>query len=1086
MSHITGTVQVLGAPLTIGPASGAPPNPPGIWAIEFDHTPAPTGTKFVMLHFQNVNLPGTNRLEVDLGYDTDVFTSADAGTFWTRPINVQAFASGKIPVRYIAVGAPAGSAQIDRYGRGERHAGAQDPTAFSNSDPFFVDPAYTEPEYDPFWYCVEPPNWENVALIPAGDIRAQVARSVGMIVTVHGFPEHVSTCTVTLADSDKVISAGHCHNQAEALTSSVIFGYEVDQFGNPPAGYSPRFHKVTGALKVRHDGTSNGFDYSLLQLKTSPAGIAPIQLRHDIPLLGEKVFGIHHPNGAVKKISVPHASFATVTGRSTMGINVPSNFHVSGGSSGSGLFDEAGRIVGVLSNGDPCSRIFNPPTPLRYFPTATILTDIAPAPPPPVNRDVMLVIDRSGSMDEGDGTGRKKIDAAKDAVSLFIQLVRVGGNRAGFVSFSTSAGAPKFDIAPVTDPNKTTMIGPPPFAGGTVGSITPGGRTSIGEGLDAARAQFPVPGANPRAILLLTDGLQNEPRSIQEVEPLLDGIDVHAIGLGSDANLDGELLSAVAARHNGLFTRASSGLALLKFFSQAFGNIFEAGVLLDPEFDLPANVSAPPLDFRVCGEERLTVVVGWDRTDATLHVQLRTPGGTVVSAATAGVESSSGRNWRFLRVPLPQVGERNGLWKVEVLRPGGGGEFPPPAPALRYFVNVIPAGGPKLVRAPESSVVYTGDTISPLLAIRQADGSWPDELEMVLTVLRPDAGLGNILSDAGLGPSTFVAGDEIPARQSTLKAIETASGGPAIKYIEQKFTLKDDPINLRGSFERAGSMGIALRDYLLIEGMYTFHAKATYGECSGARETVWTLHVDVGIDPGRTDVKTDPLGTRPDGSECVRMTFTPRDKYGNRLGPGRAGAMNIGPRPGSTLTSPVRDLNKGVYQIDLCWDPASAEPPGITIGQPGRPPVSVGPTERRLFLYSVTFVCGEQKDDCCGCAPVRPGQYATEINIHNFSDRDASVIKRVIPLVLSGAARGREPKVAAITALDRLILPAHTATMDDCCRIQELLLGGPVENQVPLTTGILEIISTVELAVTAVYTKGDGTIDVETIPPKRL
>ena len=311
-----------------------------------------------------------------------------------------------------------------------------------------------------------------------------------------------------------------------------------------------------------------------------------------------------------------------------------------------------------------------------------------------------------------------------------------------------------------------------------------------------------------------------------------------------------------------------------------------------------------------------------------------------------------------------------------------------------------------------------------------------------LNVLRPDAGLGNILSDAGLGPSTFVAGDEIPARQSTLKAIETASGGPVIKYIEQKFALKGDPGNLRGAFKSAGSRGIALHDYLRTEGLYTFHAKATYGECKGTRESVWTLHVDVGIDPARTDVKTDPLGAQPDGSEGVRLTFTPRDKYGNRLGPGRTDDLTVSGSPGSTITTPTRDLNDGSYQVDLVWDPASAEAPGITIGQPGRPPVSVGSTERRLFVYSVTFICGERKDDCCGCAPVRPGEYATEINIHNFSDRDAIVIKRLIPLVLSGAVRGREPKFAAITAVDRVKLPPHTATMEDCCRIQELLLGG--------------------------------------------
>jgi hypothetical protein len=57
--------------------------------------------------------------------------------------------------------------------------------------------------------------------------------------------------------------------------------------------------------------------------------------------------------------------------------------------------------------------------------------------------------------------------------------------------------------------------------------------------------------------------------------------------------------------------------------------------------------------------------------------------------------------------------------------------------------------------------------------------------------------------------------------------------------------------------------------------------------------------------------------------------------------------------------------------------------------------------------------------------------------------------------------------------------------MDDCWRLQELLLGGAVEGQVPLTTGVLEIISTVELAVTAVYTTADGAIDVAAIEVRR-
>ena len=221
MSHITGTVQVLGAPVTIGPASGTPPTGPDTWALDFAHTPAPDGSKFVMLHFQNASLPGANRLEVDLGYDTDVFTSADGGSFWTRPVNIHVLPGGLVPIRYIASGAPAGSVQLDSYGRGERHAGEPGHPSISNSDPFLPDAVYTEPTYDPFWFCSPPPNWENVGCIPGSDLRRQVARSVGMIVSIHG--DTVSTCTITLVDADKVISAGHCHTPAEALTSSVIF-----------------------------------------------------------------------------------------------------------------------------------------------------------------------------------------------------------------------------------------------------------------------------------------------------------------------------------------------------------------------------------------------------------------------------------------------------------------------------------------------------------------------------------------------------------------------------------------------------------------------------------------------------------------------------------------------------------------------------------------------------------------------------------------------------------------------------------------------------------------------------------------------
>jgi hypothetical protein len=120
---------------------------------------------------------------------------------------------------------------------------------------------------------------------------------------------------------------------------------------------------------------------------------------------------------------------------------------------------------------------------------------------------------------------------------------------------------------------------------------------------------------------------------------------------------------------------------------------------------------------------------------------------------------------------------------------------------------------------------------------------------------------------------------------------------------------------------------------------------------------------------------------------------------------------------------------------------------------------------------------------------VQPGRYSTEINIHNPEDKNAPVLKRAIPLVLAGAVLGREPKFKQPMTRELIRLPAHAATMDDCCHLLETLLGAPPPSSVPLTIGILEIISTVQLNVTAVYTASDGnggrpSIDVEQVTPK--
>jgi hypothetical protein len=147
------------------------------------------------------------------------------------------------------------------------------------------------------------------------------------------------------------------------------------------------------------------------------------------------------------------------------------------------------------------------------------------------------------------------------------------------------------------------------------------------------------------------------------------------------------------------------------------------------------------------------------------------------------------------------------------------------------------------------------------------------------------------------------------------------------------------------------------------------------------------------------------------------------------------------------------------------------------------------PACRQGHSYAVKFVCGAQSDCPCACASVRPGVYATEINLHNYHGVDVELEKRFVPVVLAGASGGREPRWAGPQATDRITLPPHSASMDDCCRIAELLLGAPAPTS--LTTGFLEITSSHELSVTAVYTvsnpsSGRVSIDVQQVQGKPI
>jgi hypothetical protein len=949
MSHALGHVHHDGrnftqaAPLNLTPASG----PLG-------------GPRFVFLHFDSVSLGTGARLEIDLGYATDVFTAASGEDFWSRPISG---ATSPITIRIVG---GSGSARLLEYGVGEPTETANPPgTAFgsrSNPDPFLLTNPYQEPIYETRLQCHPGFAWRNArcTLPTVSDaVRDRVRAATGIIVMAHDFGPtgggHVSSCSGTLIAGDLFLTSRHCLTDPQGRdvrSASVTFGYETACDGTRPPGHNPRFFKV-----VEEVAASASEDWVVVRLDGAPGDLPqPLEMRDATLMAGETVFSMHHPNGSTKKTQAgTHGGGSTITG-----------FDFAGGSSGSALFDSSGRLVrGPLSQGplgNACT--------VSFSPLGGIKAALGNPPPPPVPLDVMLVFDRSGSMSgSAPPSGRSKLEEAQDAASLFVQLVREGaGDRLGLVTFSSSAGLDRPLGAAATA--KAQLVGPAPFTTGQIGAITPGGLTSIGAGLGIAQLGYGASVGNDRAMLLFTDGLQNTAPMIEEVESFLGSTRLNVVGFGSDAHIDGPLLTRVAHEHGGHFTRAVDGLSLRKFFGLCFGNIFENGALADPEFVLRSDQAEETHLFQVCGEEQITVILGWDDPASPLRVRIFTPDGKQV-AYDRIVREVRGRSWLFCRIPLPYSGERDGQWRLVVdrlqdqVRKGRKAAAARFGNEVRYFYLVTAVGGPTLRYLGSPRRIYTGDTLHPRVALKYGNGAVPRNAEIRLFVSAPTIALGRLTTDAGLKPPV-THGDAVDAFHATLQAVASDNGGVLpVGTTMNTLPMFDDGAHDDGAMEPDGVFNHPLQDFARVEGTYTFRAVATYGEgCLATREVQWSVHVQPGIDPGRTRVTL--VDERVvEGGRRGTLVLVPQDGYGNPLGPGRGTVFTVTPFPGVDIVGTVRDHGDGSYGVDVAWDPGSVDAPGVLLQQPDRAPVPMTP-ERGEGPDCVTD-CGEAASAMLNC-----------------------------------------------------------------------------------------------------------------------
>ncbi len=435
-------------------------------------------------------------------------------------------------------------------------------------------------------------------------------------------------------------------------------------------------------------------------------------------------------------VNLPHTELADFPDVEELTTLLDSSFH--------------GNMHGAVGTAGPCGDINSSGCSVRdpmFWRLHKAIDDVVRAWQDINATDVMVVVDRSGSMNELDSTGDSKLTAALEAADLFADLMedaRADGqtNRIGVVSYASNAGDAARNLAPIAAGPTLRDPGQPfPNVLAAIGGAGGGGCTGIGSGIQAAADQIcpggdcgavpdpPPAGTNRRkSILLLTDGIENVPPCLQSAGPAgatcggqcfgatldatrLYDTQVCAVGFGDAGSLNGDLLTLFAERQGGIYMQNPAldpdgeWIDLKDFFAKCFGQLTDEFLGLDPKGILaPGQAASEAIEYTSCGDGKLTFVGGWktavDRGE--LRLLIHAPNGDLVRPG-AGVETSTQATWDFSRLRLPYGTASTGLWQAHLVRPH------------RAFVNGFtsdafadPKAGVELVRREIQRLCPTG------------------------------------------------------------------------------------------------------------------------------------------------------------------------------------------------------------------------------------------------------------------------------------------------------------------------------------------------------------------------------------------
>ena len=539
--------------------------------------------------------------------------------------------------------------------------------------------------------------------------------------------------------------------------------------------------------------------------------------------------------------------------------------------------------------------------------------------------DVALVMDLSGSMlSEACNTCDPKIDVLKDAVEIFTQLWRgiaIGDDRIGAIYFKTNVES--FEKNGNT---MLTVIDDTPDILTDVRSKTTNGNelTAMGGGLQTAINEL-SDDTRARNIILFTDGAQNvdpgvvfpgltiedgqygSSSNVSETNPptKLDGnlgIKINTIGIGATAAFETQLADIATATDGITKITTAPDEDLRKFYVEELVDVLrdfspqlvdyrKGSFRMDTEEDFDINATALKVIFKV----------SYQRGDKISAAILK-DGQDVTNLAT----KINGPFYRIFVFPFEQLNALSsgstssaGKWSVRL----GTGRNP-----ISYEIAAI---------ADEASIDYelstgnialfTGDAV-PLSAEIAINGTIQNQnISVTAIVDRPQQGLGTLLSTTNSTPLTAPEPDVTTGTAKLFTLQQDSAFLKRLLPVQRSINLTPGSDRLfKADFTDTNIPG-AYRVTFLIEGDHPHTGPFR-------RTEVRTFVVRFAqFDPDKSKINTERK--RDANGYRWTWTFTPKDAYGNYLGPDYEHLLEISSNDGEI--EDLRYLGNGQYAFDI-------------------------------------------------------------------------------------------------------------------------------------------------------------------------